>query len=1080
MPRLRRIPSWLCLALGALVSAPSALPQSSMATVIGSVADTSAAILPGARVTLSSLDGGQTSTAVVNESGLFTLLNLNPGRYRLTAEAKGFKTHTRPEVVLETGAKLRMDLVLQVGDAAESITVSESTPLLQTATSSLNAVVENKTVVNMPLASRRMGSLVRLLPGVTFGSEDTQEGAVNFTIAGGRSRQQMWTLDGGVIQGNAMLTGILEFNPPVEALQEFRVEALGYPAEYGRSMGGFIAMTTKSGTNNYHGVAYHYLRNDAFDARNFFSPYVAPRKYNVFGGTLGGPIRKDKTHFFASYEGTRRRDGVTRIYNVPTAAELQGDFSARSGTLLDPLTKTPFPGKIVPVSRMDPVGSALSKLYPAANVAGRGSGDNNFLANVVNTNSAHSLVTRIDHQLTAKDRLSGRYVQYISSTAGGSATPVFSADPNAITNTLNIANISPAWFHEYTPSMFQETRFVASLRGADVPKYQPDAITGQVGLKGVPATGMPQVNVTGYSSLGTGNQFRALRPQYTFQASNSISWFHGTHTVKFGGEYRYTRNVEDWGTARFGIFGFNDIATGAGFGMASLLLGWTNSTSIENGATDTRTDYYGFFVQDDWKISKRLTLNYGLRYDLDTPRWERQNRQSGFDPYGLNPVSNTLGTITYSGVNGLSKYAHPFDRNNFGPRFGLAYRAPREIVVRMGYGLMYGGIYDASLGRALNVGFGDVRSYSSSDNGFTPVFQLKDGVPAPVQEPLTPGYGAVPVGQRVRVSPDFLAQDHRNPYSHQVTFTLQKQIFGNFLVEGGYGANLAHRIAAPGVNINEVRPELRGVRQDQTLRPFPQYNGVTLRSANWGNSSYHALNLKAEKRFSAGLNLLATYTFSKFLDDVKANSEAGGTPTNGIQTVYERALDKAISGNDARNRFTTSLVYELPVGKGRKLDLSNRIADAVAGGWTLGTITELRSGLPYGVVENTNRLNAFSSVQRPNLVSNPVLDPGRSRADLVSRWFDTNAFVFPGDGKLGNAPRNVAAGPGFANVELSMLKDFHFTEQRFLQLRGEFFNVLNRPNFALPNGNRGAAAFGRISGTVNDGRFIQIALRLVF
>lgn len=1069
------------LTLASLLASSALWGQTSTATISGTVTDASGAIVPGAQLTLTNLLGGQVVQAATNASGLYNAPNISPGRYRLNADAAGFKAYVRREVLVETGAKLQIDIALQVGDAAESVTVSAATPLLQTATSSLNQVVENKTVVNMPLASRRVGSLVRLLPGVTFGSEDTQEGAVNFSISGGRSRQQMWTLDGGVIQGNAMLTGILEFNPPVEALQEFRVESLGYPAEYGRSMGGFIAMTTKSGTNELHGVLYHYLRNDAFDARSFFAPRVAPRKYNVFGGTLGGPIRKDRTHFFGSYEGTRRRDGVTRIFNVPTSAEILGDFSARSGTPLDPLTRTPFPNKIIPASRLDPVGRALAQLYPAPNVAGRASGDNNFLANAVNTNAANSYVLRLDHILNAKDRLSGRYVHYLSTTAGGSVTPVSSADAAATTNTLNIANVSPTWFHEFTPTLFSEARFVASIRGADVPRSQNEGVVSKVGLKGVPGEGTPRIGLTGYTALGTGNQFRALRPQYTYQATEALSWFHGKHTVKFGGEYRYTRNAEDWGSSRYGDFSFNEIATGSGFALAALLTGHTNSVTIENGVTDSRLDYWGLYLQDEWKVTSRLTLNLGLRYDIDTPRWERQNRQSGFDPLPINPVSGTPGVITFSGVDGRSKFAHPFDKNNFGPRFGFAWRPIGDkTVLRGGYGLMYGGIYDASLGRALNIGFGDVRSYNSVDNGITPAFQLRDGVPARVIEPIGPGYGAIRVGEPVRSNAEFLAQDHRNSYSHQATLSLQRQILGNLLVEAGYGANLSHRIAGPGLSINEVRPELRGARQDQRLRPFPQYNSVIWRSANWGNSSYHALNLKAEKRFSAGLNLLATYTWSKFLDDVEANAEAGGAPGSGIQSYYARALDKSYSGNDIRHRFSASLVYDLPIGKGRKLDVTNRLLDRLVGGWTLGTITELRDGLPFGAVEAINRLNSFSPSQRPSLIADPTLDPNRPRADLVSRYFNTAALVFPGDGVLGNAARNIGFAPGFANVDLSLLKDIHFNERRFVQLKGEFFNVLNRANFAAPNGSRGAAAFGRISGTINDGRHIQVGLRFVF
>lgn len=393
---------------------------------------------------------------------------------------------------------------------------------------------------------------------------------------------------------------------------------------------------------------------------------------------------------------------------------------------------------------------------------------------------------------------------------------------------------------------------------------------------------------------------------------------------------------------------------------------------------------------------------------------------------------------------------------------------------------MFGPIYDASISRALLAGFGDVRSFASPNNGLTPAFLLSGGMPVPTPEPLGPGFGAVRPGQAVRLAPEHFSRTHLNTYAHQANLSIQRQFLGTYLWEAGYTMNLAHRVGGPTVNINEIRPELRGAQQNQLLRPFPQYSSISWLAPNWGNSSYHALNLKVEKRFSGGLNFLSNYTWSKFLDDVEANSEAGGAPGAGQQTYYARALDKSLSGNDVRHRFNVSGVYELPFGRGRRLEPGNAVLDAVAGGWSLGAIVELRAGLPYGVTEASNRLNAFSAAQRSHLTGDPALSPDRPRAELIQGWFNTSAFAFPGDGQLGNTARNVGSGPGLVNCDFSLLKDFRFREGRYLQLRGEFFNAFNRANFGLPNGSRGAAAFGRISGTVTEGRVIQIGLRLVY
>ena len=931
----------------------------------------------------------------------------------------------------------------------------------------------------MPLESNRTGGLLRLLPGVAFISEETFEDHLNFSIAGGPGRSGEYQLDGGNLTLNAMLSHSIEFNPSVEAVQEVKIEVNGYSAEYGRSTGGVVSMTSKSGTNRYHGVVYENLRNSNLDARNFFAPTVAPRRYNVFGTAIGGKIKKDKTFFFFSYEGTRRVDGKTKTYTFPRPEEVRGDFSAVPGVLMDPVSRTPFPGNIVPPARQDPIGMKLAALYTAPNLSGR---SNNYIANTSDHISQEGFLGKVDHTLSSSDRISVRLVEHPATQATGSAIPNRSVDPGVLTQSFNLINVSPSWFHTFNPHLFNEARYTYSHRNGEFPQFEANGVAGQVGLTGVPADGVPEVNLTGLTSLGRNNQWRFLKPQITQTTTEAMTWFHGTHSVKLGGEWRRTLNRDTWGTSRSGQFVFNDVAPGTGFALASLLLGAPSAVNVVNGDTITRTDYLAFYIQDDWKATSRLTINAGLRYDFDSPRWETQNRQSGFDPAAQNPVSGTPGIVTFAGRNGVSKYAHNWDLNNFGPRLGFAWRAPKDaFVFRGAYGLMFGSAYDSSLGRAMNSGFSDNRNFSSPDNGLTPAIQLRNGVPTVPMAELGPGFGAVPVGAAVILSPDFISQDHQTLYAHHFNASIQRQLSGTMLFELQYIGNMAHRVAGGGtVNINEVRPELRGTTQNQKLRPFPQFGNLVWRAPAWGNSSYNSLNVKLEKRFSRGLNLLGTYTWSKFLEDVPPGSEISSAAGGGQQSYYARHLDKGLSGNDIRHRLTTSFVYELPVGKDKPLAIHNAVLNRIAGGWSLGLISEIRSGVPYSVYEQTNKLNAFSAGQRSNIVSNPELPSDRPRAQLVRGWFDVNAFAFPGNGVLGNASRSPGIGPGFVNIDTSVLKNIQFTETRYLQFRTQFYNLLNRANLANPNGSRGNPAFGTIAGVVNDGRFIQLSLRLAF
>jgi hypothetical protein len=406
----------------------------------------------------------------------------------------------------------------------------------------------------------------------------------------------------------------------------------------------------------------------------------------------------------------------------------------------------------------------------------------------------------------------------------------------------------------------------------------------------------------------------------------------------------------------------------------------------------------------------------------------------------------------------------------------------KGLVLRGGYGIVYNGAYQGSVNNNMALGFSENGSFTSPDGGFTPAFLLRNGMPALSRPELGPGLGAVRVGQAVTNSLEFIAQDHVNGYAQQWNFTVQKELPFNTIVETAYIASAGHQLSGPDVNINQI-PLVNGrgpTVQSQVLRPFPQFGNITSIGPSWGNSTYHSMNIKIDKRFSNGLNFLSNYTWAKFIDDVEGSSELGGSQGSGYQHIQARLLDKALSGSDVRHRFAASTLYDLPFGKGRRWGIENRVLDQVAGGWTLGGILEARSGPPYGVIENTNRLNTFSDSQRPNLLRDPELPAGRSRAEKVEQYFDTTAFQAPGEGVLGNAGRVNGIGPGFFGLDMSIQKLFRLTERFGLTFRTDVVNMPNVPAFALPNLLRGDGNFGKIGSTLGSAtaREIQLSLRL--
>ncbi|MBM3767107.1 MAG: TonB-dependent receptor [Acidobacteria bacterium] len=1049
--------------------------QSQLATLSGTVVDTSAAVIPAAAIKLVNVETGESWNATTNESGSFTVPLVKPGRYRLDVDKTGFKPHAQTGLVLETGGQQRVDVRLEVGSQAERITVEASVSQLQTESATVGAVVENRTIVNMPLINRRAAQLARLTGFVVQVGTGS-----NFAMGGGRGNNTNWRIDGGNVQNVLVGDQGLNFDPPIESLQEFSVSISNYSAELGRTGGGVVQMTTKSGTNQFHGSAYEYLRNDAFDARTFFAAAKTPLRYNLFGASFSGPIRKDKTHFFFNYEGRRTKSGSTFIHNVPTPAEKTGDFSANPIAIRDPEAtgRPPFPGNRIPASRLDPIGARIAAAYPDPNVAGATTGNANFRANGQNIDPPNNYVSRVDHAFSEKDRVYGRF---LASNGGQTDSPVWQTvpamDPVFRNRKNKFFNGGMTWFHNFRPALINEFRFNYDWR--EFINLNSGAYTnfnGTIGLRGVNQQFAPRVTITGYTTMGEGsNHERIQSPIKGSHIADNLLLLKGDHSIKIGFERRTSTNDDLNRNTAGGVFGFNNVATG--HGVAALLLGWVQSANInEVLPIRSRIDAYGGFAQDDWKFSSKLTFNIGLRWDMDTPRRELfANRMNSFDLNAINPVSGTPGAITFAGRNGLSQWAHNFDRNNFAPRLGFAYRATNKLVVRGGGAVLYMGNYDQATVINATVGFSYAGNFVSPDNGLTPAFRFRNGlppIPAPSESDLNPGFGAVRAGQSPVQSIEYFQPGPRaTPYMMSTNFNIQYQLPAQIAVELGYLGTVGHRLASPAnLTLNQVRPELMGPGNAQARRPFPQYTDVLLLAQPLGNSNYHAVNLKVDKRYAKGLQFQANYTTSRGIDDVESRGELGGNPGSALANVYNRRADRGLSGNSIKHRLISSVVYEIPSPWG------------ALKGWTVGYIGEFRTGPPIGVNEQVNLTNSFSPANRPNVVGDPKINSSRSRAEQLNAWFNTAAFAAPPQFTFGNAGRTTGYGPGAIAMDLSIMKDFKFAESYNLQFRSEMLNFINNPNFNVPNLSRGQAAFGRITSLIdgNQARIIQFGLHFKF
>ncbi len=1075
----------VCAAAILLTSSVAILAQT-QAQLNGTVTDDSGAVIPAAGVSLRNRDTGVVLTTQTNASGLYTFLQVQPGSYELLCEVAGFKRAVRAGLVLETGTSHSVNFRLEIGAVTESVSVVASAPLLETESNNVGQLIERTNVQNMPLQSRRAAGLVRLMGNVVYQGDPGAESAPRYTLAGGRQVNQMTLLDGGVVQNMTLGVAQQLVNPPAEALQEFKISANNHSAEFGRAGSGLVLMTTRSGTNEHHGATYWFVRNDKLDARNFFAKQKEPLKFNIYGASIGGPIKKKESFFFFNYEGNKRRRGMVFAGNqVPHPANVQGDFSARRDvTVLDPESGKPFPGNMIPASRINPVAARLLSYYPAPNVQGSDTTRapaNNYHSAGADQLDQQSYIGRWDHNASDNHRFFTRIAYVTGTEVSASIFPEQIADNRANTRDNSNIVVTGSWISNLRPALINDFKSTYGRRkNLDFGPGTISGVNGELGISGVAAEGFPQVIVTGLRTLGRAHQ-RVQEPIYTFALGDTMTWVKNTHAVKFGGEFRYSMNTDINQPSANGQYDFNNRATGEG--LATLLLGWTSRVRREETLPlRTRSDFWGAFIQDDWKVNSRLTLNLGVRWDMDTPRWEKDNRQSGFDGVPINPVSGTPGIITFASIDGVSKYINNFDWNNIGPRFGFAYRMTDKLVLRGGYGIYYNGMYHLAVANQFSAGFGSALDINSADGGFTPVQRFGDAIPAAERAKLWPGYGAVPPGRNGVTSLHFAQQDLVNGYMQHVNLSVQRELFSNLMVEAAYMANIGRKLGAPDVNRNVI-PLVNGRgpdKQSQALRLWPQYSNVTQVSPVWGDSEYHSLNLKVEKRYSGGLNFLSNFTWSKYM----TNADAGGwREIEGQRVGYThpelRRFDWSISNADVPLRLVSSVVYELPFGKGRRHAFSSGAADAFLGGWGIGAIVEFRDGAPYGVISQTNVTNTFANDQRPNLIADPVRNDWSSRQELIRAYFNIAAFQHPGVGVFGNAARNLGYGPGFMGADFSVHKRWALTERVGLMYRCDVFNLPNRPNFGHPNTSFGSGAFGTITSAA-DGRILQMNLRVEF
>jgi Carboxypeptidase regulatory-like domain/TonB dependent receptor-like, beta-barrel len=1064
----------------------SALAQVDTGTITGTITDPSGAVLAGASVILTHEESKTSRTVLTNDVGYYAAPNLHVGSYSIRAELSGFKTQEQRGIVLRLQERLRVDFRLQIGELAEVVSVTGTPPILETETSNLGQVVEQRTVENLPLNGRNFVQLALLSAGVTPSHRTVQRDT--FVSNGMRPIQNSYIVDG--MENKTHVTGFdnssaQAHRPSIDAIQEFKVQTSTFSAEYGQGAGAVLTATIKSGSNSFHGSAFEFHRNAVLDATPFFQPPDTDKPQfieNQFGATLGGPIRKNSAFFFFSYEGTRIVSGAPRIGTVPTADMREGRFGTRQ--IYDPATVRPnpsgtgfirdlFPNNSIPAARWDPVAVKVLQLAPLPNLPGA---VNNHFYNPRQTVIEDSVDARVDVRLGANDSLFGRFSLSNGENLLPPTLPAPANDPS--TAYPSGRSFVMAYTRTFSSKVVNETRwgFNRSLLVQDI---ETPRLFEEFGInepaKDPAVKGLPEFAISGLSTLGTAAPNAGLPLQVTGSGnlpikkagmgttlSDVVSILHGNHSLKLGAEVWWNQlNANVTLTARPN-FNFNGVytqnpqsRTGNGHAFADFLLGLANNaTTSTRGVSGLRNRNYLFFVQDDWKLTRRFTLNLGLRYELVTPYYEVNDRQSQilFDNAGVRLVT--------AGSGGDSLFDRAFvrlDRNNFAPRLGFAYQAREKTVVRAGFGVFYGRDEDIGVSRRLvsNPPW-FVRTTFPSDQ-INPNIKLSTGIPDGTLDPSSVRNPEV----------NHYPEESPLPYVLQWSLNIQQELPHDFLFHVGYTGSVSQKLYLP-VNINRPLP---GPGAVDLRRPYQGFSNIFVYGPSV-RGNYHALFVRAERRFSAGYSLLTSYTLGHSIDSGKFQNEGGAD----VQNYLDRNAERASSNNDMRHRLVASFIYESPFGRGKRWAQSGPAA-ALLGDWRWTGIGSLNSGLPFSVTMQTDTSNSLAPL-RPNRVGDGNLS--RSQQTL-ERYFDLDAFVAPAPFTFGNAGRNILRGPGAVNFDFGVHRDFRITEGVSFQFRAELFNAFNTPQFNDPAsvlGNPQAGVIG--SPTRGTERQIQFGARLAF
>jgi Carboxypeptidase regulatory-like domain len=1047
-------------------------------TIAGTVRDGSGASIPQAKVTIIETQTNNRFDVETDSKGEYVSPPLKVGTYSVSVEANGFKTYTQSAITLNVQDRLRVDPQMEVGRPTETIRVTGEVAPVQTDTSSLGEVITGDKAAELPLNGRNYINLASLTAGVidtSIRNSTNGNTAGSFSSNGTRGDLNNYMLDG--IDNNNNSGGAAQLGVNVDAIAEFKIQTNSYDSEFGRSGGAALNVVIKSGTNDFHGSVFEYFQNGYLNAENFFANTKnLSSKYNQPGATFGGPIKKNKLFFFGDYQLTDSRTPAVDHSSVPTAAEIGGNFSAPGlATIYDPSTynaatntRQAFPGNIIPQSEISPLGQAYAELYPAGNVPG--AKRNNYLTEPTSAARTDQGDGRMDYRVSDADQLFIRYTQAGSTGFGAPKMPGlacgcgYSSQYNF--NSTKGASIGET--HIFTPNTLNEFRigfnWNHSYQGVPPGGFKaPPADLAIPGVVNNPvAEGLPSVSPAGFSTLGPATFTPTGDASQERQIRDTLNLVRGRHTIRVGGEFRWTQENLYQINAPRGYFNFtgqytNNPATGdGGNSIADLLLGIPLTSYIDSQVYfGNRQHVPSLFIQDDFKATRRLTLNLGLRYEYYSPPVDVHNHLANFD--------YATGQLLIAGQNGNSDALTTAQKLNFAPRVGFAYSPfnADTTVIRGAYGIFYSG-QEVRTGDPLQLAYNLPFYYQPTfvGDGVTPVLTLASGFPSlDPSQAINPGVTSVDTHTKT-------------PYYQEWNFTVQRLLPSHMTLEVAYAGT-------KGVHLQSLTDQnqdpIPGPGDVQSRRPYPFYSGFASIQMR-GNSNYHSLQIKLEKHLSHGLTFLSSFTYSHAEDDTVPICCNEPWPDDS----YNLKLLKGLADFQQKFRWVTSFDYQLPLGKGEAYMNHNRALDLMFGGWHATGILTATSGFPFTPQQETDSSNTGTQgFLLPDRIGNGNLPSGQRS---INQWFDVGAFQDAAPYTYGNSGYNILIGPGIWNLDLGIRKVFSVTERQKVELRGEFFNALNHPNFGQPNSDidAGPGAAGTITSLTTNMRTIQVALKYRF